>query len=1090
MKVAKTLLLIAVLVTGSICLAPNAVSQTVNDVGYPDPFTARIGSRAIDSIKVIPDGDTTLRAGDSIVFRAEAYDNIGNLVEGIIFDWSLDFCSECIGSFVDSVLYVTRVGTGQAVATAEGITARSGVITVLPGELSRMVFDIDPTQVVGQNLLTSAAIILYDEFNNLKTDYSLTQQPISLVPGIGALVPDALTNNSLQIGGVVRLLPAEISYFGPTATTTVYASAGSVVSNEAAISFNGYDGLDALDFQDETISQVFAGHQTSVRVPIVNNGNITAETPVIIRAFFTSGTPAEEISFTPSPAGVTDTIAVPLPLLNDYPAVDTLFVELEAVYTVEGQPYTTVDSQYYPVDVASPGIFELVVGSYTPETILPDLAFNISFDVSADGFQQTIDSGHVEIQLVADEAGPALATLFSGPLTDNTIEGGLIRYRNLPGYLDPALGLAPGDYIARVNYHAVVQGNVFSLVDLHPAVVTVLAPINLSYVSGTFAPTSVSAGVEDMFTFEVHLANNYPVQFIAEGSSFSVTGDDFSLTTNLMLESGELPPGNTLIESEALFIPDDQLGVSLVVSAGFSYQVAGIQDTFRFSTDFDQLAVEVLELPTAQILQADLVAPNAPTVNTGQAVQVSCRLTNQSSTPIDSLLLRLFSDGEALFDSDLMVRDIPAYETVEVLFDVTAGAVANPSEVMRVDIVSGEINVLPPLDNIALMATEEPALLDLTYETLGIEQGFIDVESDFIIRISLVNLGQAAISEGTVRLIVEGLDEDGPDTLFGLFDNDNINDEFIFRAPLFDTTLTFTAELIAIPLDLNSGLPAQLVQTSFEFIARVVALAADLFVQTEPIGSNLVLPGRKKELFELELTNTGISTVSSLQLDEIELFVVDGEGNPVNARTALNIGKTGFYESGIRITTATSAESRIILTFDEYIIAPAETRLMTFATEFKDIDLGAVAIQLSKEGIMAFFIAGPNAGFSATVSSDTEEETLVDDILAVKEASLEGSFIAETNPFNPNDPAVSPLRFSYELDEDTNVEFRILTLIGEQVYSRDFASGSEGGRAGENIVEWYGRNDGGHLVMNGVYVASMLKVATGEQAFIKIAVIK
>jgi len=194
MKVAKTLLLIAVLVTGSICLAPNAVSQTVNDVGYPDPFTARIGSRAIDSIKVIPDGDTTLRAGDSIVFRAEAYDNLGNLVEGIIFDWSLAFCSECIGSF----------------ATAEGITARSGVITVLPGELSRMVFDIDPSQVVGQNLLTSAAIILYDEFNNLKTDYSLTQQPISLVPGIGALVPDVLTNNSLQIGGVVRLLPAEI----------------------------------------------------------------------------------------------------------------------------------------------------------------------------------------------------------------------------------------------------------------------------------------------------------------------------------------------------------------------------------------------------------------------------------------------------------------------------------------------------------------------------------------------------------------------------------------------------------------------------------------------------------------------------------------------------------------------------------------------------------------------------------------------------------------------------------------------------------------------------------------------------------------
>ena len=80
--------------------------------------------------------------------------------------------------------------------------------------------------------------------------------------------------------------------------------------------------------------------------------------------------------------------------------------------------------------------------------------------------------------------------------------------------------------------------------------------------------------------------------------------------------------------------------------------------------------------------------------------------------------------------------------------------------------------------------------------------------------------------------------------------------------------------------------------------------------------------------------------------------------------------------------------------------------------------------------------------------------------------------------------------FSYELTEPSRVEFRIFTLTGEEVYSRDFLEGSDYGRAGEHFVEWDGCNDKGVPVLNGVYVALLKMNKTGETARVKIALVK
>ena len=75
-----------------------------------------------------------------------------------------------------------------------------------------------------------------------------------------------------------------------------------------------------------------------------------------------------------------------------------------------------------------------------------------------------------------------------------------------------------------------------------------------------------------------------------------------------------------------------------------------------------------------------------------------------------------------------------------------------------------------------------------------------------------------------------------------------------------------------------------------------------------------------------------------------------------------------------------------------------------------------------------------------------------------------------------------------------DVKFRIFTLTGELVWSRDFTEGDPQTRPGlhttdSQAVEWDGLNDRGHKVLNGVYVLVM-QTGDGRVSKTKIAVVK
>ena len=1036
------------------------------------------------AVNVSPADDITVTAGDVIMFSAVGVDQFGNVITSLVFGWFLADGSDSIGEFSGSVFQALTVGQGWAVAATEGVLGQSGLIIVVPGELAEMELKISPEQVVGQPFLQLAEIALYDAYGNLKTDYNLPEKPISLVPDDGSLAPDVIDDQQLLSDGVIDILPAAISYAGPTAVVGIYATNGEVTSATVEVSFNGYDILAVLDINGLPMDQLYSGLQNSALVVVQNNGRLTAPSGCLVRAHFESGGDWSEARFGSSSNGVIDSIRIILPTAPEHLSEDILAVELTAEYDIGGQTYATTNRRELPVELVAPYSFEIIENSFRPDTAYPGEPFEISFDVAADGFGGPIHRTDLVVSLA--RAGNRAPIIYRGSPRYSSFENGVISYSGLPAVVELHHNLQPGWYIVQLDYGLISNGVCFELTSPCTDSIYLLPELQVSYVPNSLEPTTVFAGAEATFSFALNLGNDFPVAIDPDDARFTVTGSGFSASINLVLSADSLFPGENSIETEMMFIPLSQLGESLHVNASLPLIIPGVGGAVVFETDFDSWRLFVQERPIVQILGVDIVSPNQPMVNTGQSFQIRCRVANLSNFVLGPLELGLGSDGSSVFDSTLTIQSIDAHDTVEIYFDVVASQEPNAGEVFQVDILSAGISWLPPVDNVALVTVQRPAELEFSYSLLGAEDGLVGQGESFSLTVELCNLGEAAVSEGTFSLTTGGVDFGVEDPITGSI-TVGLHVTFPFRAPSYDTAATFVFSLVDLPLDSNTNAPAIIGETSFEFTLRVESFEADLLVEPLLIGSNLVLPGRKKELFRLNLTNRGTSSVTGIRLDEIDIAFVQADNSVLNVGSILDPTVSGFYEDGLPVSHALLSGNRLLLLFDDFVVPPAQTRSIIFTAKFKATVPSSFRLDLEKHHISAAFKEGPNAGQPVEISSTVAGERLISQVYATKGKVLQESFVIENNPFNPE---ISEAWFSYELDEPSVVEFRVFTLMGEEVYAKDLPEGSEGARLGENDIPWDGRNNAGHMVRNGVYIVSIKIVRTGEYARMKVAVVK
>ena len=102
------------------------------------------------------------------------------------------------------------------------------------------------------------------------------------------------------------------------------------------------------------------------------------------------------------------------------------------------------------------------------------------------------------------------------------------------------------------------------------------------------------------------------------------------------------------------------------------------------------------------------------------------------------------------------------------------------------------------------------------------------------------------------------------------------------------------------------------------------------------------------------------------------------------------------------------------------------------------------------------------------------------------------NIVTYPNPINFSQRS-DPLKLTYILSRDADVEISIYTMLGEKIFEDEFLAGENGGRLGaNNAFSWKGRNAHDEKVASGIYICQVTATDMenkSETAETKVAVI-
>ncbi len=1066
--------------------ALNHSRQLILGPALSNEFT--ITGAAISGITIRPQTDATLNAGEILTFRGYIIDSAGNEIPSEQFAWSFADGSDSVGMLSGSTLLATTPGTARVRATFLGFEAFSGLVTVLPGPVARIDLDIPIQQLALRppesnrvvELFGPATATLFDAFGNRAVNHDILAQPLELSINDGLLLPEIIAEPSLFDSGVVDF--TWVQYIGRSVQTEITGSIGGVSSGPEPVSFSGYDAMEVLTVTNEPLTTLTAGTITPIRVVVTNRGLLSPSEPVRLVTAMESGGVTLDFYFVGRSNGAVDTIDAAVSVPDTGPVSDRVVTMLIAEFDIAAAVSSTQSATRHPVIVTEPADIALVSDSIGPSTVYPGEPFELAFDIDRNSIVGSIDSARAVVWI-----GDQTREVFNDLVEPSAVNGTILSYEDLQAVLPLPHALPSGTSTIGLSYSLFSEGIAYKLTAAGNAV-EVLDEVRLTYVTGTLTPLMVSAGHENSFRFEMDLENSYPVTFDPVGSSVALSGSSFSATTNLAGDVRTLSPGINEFVTGEIFIPMSQLGGNLTiqVSLALTEPVTGAGVTR--GTDFDGQLLEVTDLPVARIIDLEPVAPNAPRVNTSQPFQMHARVANLSQADAGQINLRLTSDGNSTFDSLKTIALIPAGDTADVFFDCVAASEPTVGELFRIETVSGGQSQLvqqPALDDVALVIIQRPAELALDYMLFGTADGLVDRSGSFGLTVELDNTGQAEATDGSYRLTTGGL-EFGADSVLSGSITPGRHIDFNFVAPSFDTTVEFIFTLTQVPDDTNTGERAMTDDTSFTIQIRVQSQDADLLAGATALGSNLVTSGETKDLFRLELTNRGVSSLTSVKLDSVAVELRDTDNRPINPATVFDFDGSMVFEGGTQLNVNLRGEDRLYIEFTDFEIVSGESRSVDLIGLLRENLDESFTLSLEADNIWATFSGGSQDGLPVRISTP-DGRFLLTRTFVVRGKGLEESFVIQDNPF---DPSRSPARFSYEIDGSSVVEFRVFTLTGEEVYAQDIPVEVSSGTLGEHEIEWNGRNNEGETVANGVYIVSIRITETGETARMKVAVVK
>jgi hypothetical protein len=133
--------------------------------------TFNLMPESLDHIGILPDTASMLTAGSFLGFAAAGYDVFENPISELsfVYDVTVDSC----GQIVDGSIRGSKLGSFYMTVSADGLIDSTGLITVIPGPLTRFSISNYPSaRVAGQAFTDTVFVTAFDSESNIKNDYT------------------------------------------------------------------------------------------------------------------------------------------------------------------------------------------------------------------------------------------------------------------------------------------------------------------------------------------------------------------------------------------------------------------------------------------------------------------------------------------------------------------------------------------------------------------------------------------------------------------------------------------------------------------------------------------------------------------------------------------------------------------------------------------------------------------------------------------------------------------------------------------------------------------------------------------------------
>jgi hypothetical protein len=966
---------------------------------------------------------------------------------------------------------------------------------VLPAGLGDLSLELQPTQFIGNKFYGLAAITAIDLYGNIKTDFDAETSPVTLNINRGELIPSVLNNSDDFLNGVADLTQTDIVFSGEAGEAQLYVSRGMISSNWVNVYFNGIN-MDVLRTLPDTVRIGFKGQ---FLVDLYNPGDLAPAAPISFELYFTSCT--DNCTITGSvdslPAGSSARKAFLIEITDDLnlPENDTFMVVMKADFVYQNDTVTTTVMYTKPIVVTKSVQFEYIDNSLNVDTVLsPSNLDKLTMQIRPEegsGLDHPRIAAHIYIGNGVDNwielYYSVLSTLLTGDTDVITLSFSNVTIPDLR-----ALGWTEGQYGYLKMDGSAYDGGWYNITPMEKFdSVMVLYPSELNYVAGSITPDTVMADYAYQFGMDIGLDGSPDFALDRYQSRFELYHNDTLVTMTLLDQAYTLSSGNNNILTSDIYIPGKFTGSDLtprLILSGHELYAPRV-DTILFGDENISVVQHTATEPELRIISADLIAPNPPYLNQGQEFGITINVKNLSDFNVDSVSLLIQSeDGTDTFavENDIAIAGQSDYETTLTL---QAPDESMPLYVYKA-VVTGpeEVTILPPEDNIVGVQVQSPAEIDLTYELADVYGDFVEYGQVFTINAKLENLGGASAGPGQVTLLTGDVD-------FGIDDSSSLTlnvgetGSWQLTAPSKTVTADLMLLITETPIDNNIAEPAMVKTDSIKITINVGPtitdeLVGDVIARPSP----LIIPGTSYILLGLEFLNKTGDSSSQIGLKSIILEFTDQHGNIIPAENIVSIETTGFKNFDSVITRPELYGERLKLNFRNFRLYPQQADTIYFFGQVKpEISVRGFGLRIDSRDIKAAYVTGPRVNQTVPVTGKFESNFRVVSNFLIVSRGLEQSLAVRNNPFNPEQ---GEAEITYNLSQDSDIEINIYTLLGEKVYRANYPAGSDGGRKGDNIIQWDGRNDEGRMVLNGVYVVVIEANGSGDSYKIKLAVMK